>query len=1101
MLPGFSGHLISGQFLERHLAENGVPDDFMGVARRLLRWREAQRSLGPASSLRALVESGAAPLFTIFGFDTVDDIASDSATLSASIRGGSAPLALVVSGWAEPLDPLWRTGIRQAQQRAATWSVLYNGTHIRLVRADRVLSRRFVEFDLEHAIEDDRSAMALWTLLSRDAFRIDVHRMVTRLESLVDASDRHAATVCRSLREGVLDASEHVLRALMGRRSRLPPVDEAFAQTLTLVYRMLFLFFAEARLLVPTWHPVYRDSYSLETLRDAAVGRPAAGLWEALRAVSRLAHAGCRAGDLAVTPFNGGLFAPARTPLVDTPDLDDEAARCALVALSTRPAADREGREHIAYGDLGVEQLGAVYETLLDYRPEVRRGPGRGRQASLLVSLRAGSGVRKSTGSFYTPQTIASYLIRHTLAPLVRDATPEQILSLRVLDPSMGSGAFLVGACAYLADAYETALLRSGRCAPSDIDSRERAVIRRTIAERCLYGVDSNPMAVQLARLSLWLATLAADRPLSFLDHHLVAGDSVLGAWLSNLRRPPRGKKRLLADLPLFEGAQVGEVLRSVLPIRFSLALEPNDTLAQVRAKERALASLAGRETALSKWKRVADLWCARWFSQDLHTIDSLFPALSDVILAGHGPLPASTTAPLLARAETIAAEHHFFHWELEFPEVFFDETGTRRPDGGFDAIIGNPPWDMVRADGVAAEPSSDARDRAARVIRFTRDAGVYEAQSSGHANRYQLFLERSIALVRPHGRLGLVLPSGIASDQGSAPLRRLLFSRCDVDGLVGFDNRRAIFPIHRSVRFLLLSATAGAVTTNIGCRLGETDPAVLEQSETTTNEVSAPWFPVRLTPALLQALSGDDLSIPALHAPIDLVIAERAAATFPALGSEDGWGARFGRELNATDDRCAFGPAGRGLPIVEGKLLHPFEVRLDEAKASITPREATRRLGTRHLQARLAYRDVAGASNRVTLIAALLPAGCVSTHTVFCLKTALTLRAQLYLCALFNSLVVNYLVRLRVTTHVTTAIVGQLPIPRADHAGPWYDRLAAAGRVLSRHWRPDVFAWLNAQTARLYGLQEDEFSHLLGTFPLVPAADRDAALRAFRNS
>src|SRR6185436_20999703 len=186
--------------------------------------------------------------------------------------------------------------------------------------------------------------------------------------------------------------------------ARMPAdVGHAFEQSLTIVYRILFLLFAEARALVPLWHPIYRESYSLEALRDAADGASrAAGLWDALRAIARLAHGGCRAGDLRVTPFNGRLFAPARTPLAERRDLDDEAARRAVVALSTRPSPDRAGRERIAYADLGVEQLDAVYETLLDYQPRISAGR---------VTLAAGSGIRKATGTFYTPQPIADYVV------------------------------------------------------------------------------------------------------------------------------------------------------------------------------------------------------------------------------------------------------------------------------------------------------------------------------------------------------------------------------------------------------------------------------------------------------------------------------------------------------------------------------------------------------------------------------------------------------------------------------------------------------------------------------------------------------------------
>jgi hypothetical protein len=367
--------------------------------------------------------------------------------------------------------------------------------------------------------------------------------------------------------------------------NKVRPAHDSFEQALTIVYRMLFLLFADARALVPLWHPIYRESYSLEGLRDAAERSPqAAGLWDALRAIARLAHAGCRAGDLQVTPFNGRLFAPARTPLAERRDLDDEAARRAIVALSTRPAPDGAGRERIAYRDLGVEQLGAVYETLLDYEPRVERGS---------VSLQPGSGVRKATGTFYTPQPIADYLVRRTLGPLVRDAAPDRILRLRVVDPAMGSGAFLAAACRILADAYETALIQAGGCHATDIGESDRAAIRRTIAERVLYGVDLNPMAVQLARLSLWLATLAADRPLSFLDHRLQVGDSLLGAWLAQLRHAPSPRRRRARpgpNLPLFGDEAMARALREALPIRFSLEDAPTDTLEQVRDKERALA-------------------------------------------------------------------------------------------------------------------------------------------------------------------------------------------------------------------------------------------------------------------------------------------------------------------------------------------------------------------------------------------------------------------------------------------------------------------------------------------------------------------------------
>jgi hypothetical protein len=1146
MLPGIEGHLLSHAFIEQDVATTADPPDVEIARRELTLWRRRFAMLGPATTPRTLLQA-AAPLFAALGFEPARHIDPVDPGIAATLRYGARSVALVVTPWGEPRDPFWRLAVTQAARRDASWCLLFDGIHLRSVDAARPYARRHLEMDLDLAIDDPRLFRVFFQLFSARTLTAAADD-ARSLHALAAASDRHAAGVCRSLREGVLTASAEVLRALLAHKVRLKPdttetphtvrlksnttetrrtpdgiatpvvsgfsrtVDArgSFEQALTIVYRMLFLLFAEARALVPLWHPVYRESYSLEGLRDAAERSSAEpGLWDALRAIARLAHAGCRAGDLRVTPFNGRLFAPARTPLAERRDLDDGAAGRAIVALSTRPAPDRSGRERIAYRDLGVEQLGAVYETLLDYEPRVERGS---------VSLQPGSGVRKATGTFYTPQPIADYLVRRTLGPLVRDATPDQILRLRIVDPAMGSGAFLVAACRFLATAYEAALVQAGGCHPTDIGDAERARIRRTVTERCLYGVDLNPMAVQLARLSLWLATLAADRPLSFLDHRLQVGDSLLGTWIAQLRHPPAVRRRRRSDgsLPLFGEEAVSPALREALPIRFSLEAIPNDTLEQVRTKERAFADLTARDAVMSRWKRIAHLWCAAWFAEAGHAPPaSAFGSLSDAALTGRCALPLRTAQGYLERADAVGETRRLFHWELEFPEVFFDRDGARLPHAGFDAVIGNPPWDMIRADHGEAGARSRAKLDMTPVIRFTRDAGVYAAQSDGHANRYQLFVERAIALTRRGGRLGLVLPSGLATDVGSAALRRLLLSQCRVDAIVGMDNHRGVFPIHRSVRFLLVTGSSGAPTDEIACRLNLDDPADLES----IGDESSTRFPVRLSPALIERISGPDLAIPTLRSATDLAIVERAASLFPPLGSPVGWAVSFGRELNASDDRAAFrpavrpGPSGPGkggsgrtrpvfLPVVEGKHVEPFQVALAATRHRISAAAAHRLLrSARHEHPRLAYRDVASATNRLTLIAAVLPAHCVSTHTVFCLRTSLPSHAQHLLCGLFNSFVVNYLVRLRVTTHVTTGTVERLPIPTAEGAPAACREIAGLARLLARRKDPIALARLNARVASLYQLSAAEFEHILGTFPLIAREERDEALAFFRRS
>jgi len=1077
-----------------------LPDTIRAAQRSWLSSHQRNvRQLGPVSTPRAIFESAVLPLLSALGYERVDDILFAGPVLAATARAQWGVAAVVVAPWSERLDTYWRLGIEAATQRGARWCLLFNGTDVRIISGARLYSKRFTAIDLTAAAEQENTIALLWRVASANVVCGNTSDDQS-LDALVAASDRFSAAVCRSLRHGVLTASAEVLSALISRDRDPGPasIDAAFEQALTIVYRVLFMLFAEARSLVPIWHAVYRESYSIESIRDLAEQPGAStGLWDSLRAIARLAHTGCRAGDLLVRPFNGRLFSPARTPLAERRDLDDRAAQRAVLALTTRPTGDRTGRERIVYRDLGVEELGGVYETLLDYQPSLGRSSSRDRRRPPTVRLEAGCGTRKATGTFYTPRPLAEYLVRRTLGPLVQHASPDGILALRVLDMSMGSGAFLVAACRFLAAAYEHAIIAAGECQPNDIDEGQRAIFRQRVAERCLYGVDVNPMAVQLARLSLWLATLSAGRPLSFLDHRLVTGDSLLGTWLSHLRRPPSHRRRLaVSTLPLFEDQIIEGALANALPMRFSLESMPNDTLEEVRAKERTFSALAA-DGRLALWKRVANLWCSTWFATGPDaSLSRLFRTLADDVLSGTSTLRSADA--LLRQADDAALTHRYLHWELEFPEVFFDRSGRlARP--GFDAVVGNPPWDMLRADNGSRNSRAGDRQRVSSTIRFTRDSGVYSAQSIGHANCYQLFLERTIDLTRAGGRFGLVLPSGLATDVGSAPLRRLLLARSSVDGIVGLDNVRRIFPIHRSVRFLLLTATAGTPTLELKCRFGVESTSALEAIG---DESGPAAFPVQLSKATLDRLSGESLAIPHLRSSTDLVIAERAAVLFQPLGSARGWNVRFGRELNATDDREAFRTGTPGMPVIDGKHIAPFRVDVARSSRRIRFRELSRRLDPgRVSRPRLGYRDVASATNRVTIVAAILPAGCVSTHTVFCLRTPLPPADQRLLCGLLNSLVVNYLARLRVVTHVTTAIVEGLPVPARHDAPTTCRSIAALAGRLSRRGNLGDWALLNAYVAHLYQLAPNEFAHVLDTFPLIDRADRDAAMAEFVQS
>jgi hypothetical protein len=237
--------------------------------------------------------------------------------------------------------------------------------------------------------------------------------------------------------------------------------------------------------------------------------------------------------------------------------------------------------------------------------------------------------------------------------------------------------------------------------------------------------------------------------------------------------------------------------------------------------------------------------------------------------------------------------------------------------------------------------------------------------------------------------------------------------------------------------------------------------------------------------------VSGPSLAVPHVATPAEVRILERLTAAAPAAASSRGWGLRFSRELNASDDKTSFSKGGDGYPVISGRHIEPFRVNADASPLRIPAQHARERLGDAVQRSRLAYRDVAGAGNRVTLIAAVVPPRVVTTHTLFCLQTRLRHDEQLFLCAVLNSYVANYLVRTRVGMHVTTALVHSLPIPRPPRDSISFTNIVSLARVGGS-------AELQAAVAWLYGLDERIFETILATFPLIPAAEREAARAAF---
>ncbi len=599
MVAGFGGDLISHAYVEQELlpAAAGMSRDRLAAFERQLTrwWRQVSRSLGPASSARTVLDVAVAPLLHLLGHDR-PVLTPYPSGLCGSVSGSD--VSLMTLPWSTPVRTAWRDAATRGLAGHSSWAMVSNGRSLRIVDCTRTWTRLGLEFDFEILIASPKGVVALWWLANAEAMRT---AGAGSLRARIASSDAHAARVCNSLGDGVLEALPRLASALTpgaSPRHAAATLDQA----LTVVYRILFLLFAEARGAVPVWHELYRDAYTIEALTRQAGKAHARGLWAALQAISRLAHAGCKAADLEVTAFNGRLFSPRHAPLVEQRRVPDAVVRDVLLSLATESTP--QGLRRISYHDLGVEQLGSVYERVLEYEPRSR---------GVSIALSRTSIERKATGSFYTPRSITEFLVRRTLSPLVEGRTADQILELRVLDPAMGSGAFLVAACQFLADRCEQALIEEGTWSPGDVRPSDRAALKRQVAERCLYGVDLNPTAVQLARLSMWLTTLAADRPLTFLDHHLAAGNSLLGASITDLSQPPTPARRVrtTTSLPLFDDQLAEIVAHRVMPARLQLALTPSDSLEAVKGKERTLAALSAADGPIARWWLAADLWCA----------------------------------------------------------------------------------------------------------------------------------------------------------------------------------------------------------------------------------------------------------------------------------------------------------------------------------------------------------------------------------------------------------------------------------------------------------------------------------------------------------
>lgn len=1041
-LPGIGGWLLPARYLSEHVAPAAAAD-LRSQPQWEKWWRTVARSCGPATGVRTLFDVAAMPLLGRLGFKARHARFHSRMASATVLTPGGRSLSLLVRPWSDRPPTLWRDATAAARENAADWCLVFAPPTLSIIPGRGHAQRRSLDLTLP-AATDPRSFATFLSLVSAASFDADV------LRRHLELATTQQARVRSDLQHGVITA----LSAFTGLMTR---DDEA----LTLVYRILFLLYAESRDLVPRHHPIYREAYTLSSLCDSALQpAPPRGLWEGLAAICRLSRQGGRVDSLEVFPFNGHLFASESAPSLEARRFDgrrtrqadarDAVVARALVALATRREAT--GRVAISYADLGVEELGAIYERVLD----VDANPARNGHSPR----------RKDTGTFYTPQALADFVVQRTLGPLVEHRSADRLLDLRIVDPAMGSGAFLVAALRYLALAYERALVRDGQCDSWDVSDVDRASFRRLIAQRCLFGVDANPVAVQLSRLSLWLATLAHTKPLSFLDHRLRAGNSLVGASPDDIHRAPGAS---LHNLPLFdEGvSRLEAALRQTIPALQDISRHADDSVADVRRKELEWTALQSATHPLARWKDAISLWCAQWFwpPADRRPSPREIRAGAIGLAQGRGELAAGEADRFARVARETAQTHQYFHWPLEFPDVFYDPGGGR---GGFDAVIGNPPWEMVRRDETSRR-RGPARDP---LVTFVRESGLYPMCHRGHLNLYQPFIERSLSLVRRGGRVGLIVPWGFATDDGAAALRTALVEAGALDTIAGFDNARGLFPIHRGLRFGVVVATPGGRPRDTRAAFGI---STTEAIEALTAEVDEP-LAFQLSKEMLAKIGGRSRRIPDLRRNDDLQWLSDITAVHPALGSPDGWNAHFSRELNASDDRDDFIPARQknALLVAEGKHIGPFLFHAERCERSVHSHVARQHFpDSRYARPRLAYRDVSGIGNRYTLVAAVIPAGVVTTHTLFCVRNRFLIDQQHFLCGLFNSNVLNRVVRLLMGGHVTTSLVEQLPVPRWD-GSLRQRRVGRIARALARPTlresaRRRLLAQLNGEVETLY--------------------------------
>lgn len=943
------------------------------------------------------------------------------------------------------------------------------------------------------------------------------------------------------------------------------PLDEVREAALVILYRLLFILYAEDRNLLPVRDNRYDDYGLRKKVRDDVGHRKkfkdtfstsATRYWSAFDDLCRAIDGGD--ASIGLPPYNGGLFDPKRTPLLGRIRLHDQIMANVIDVLSFEKTP--EGRRYINYRDLGVQQLGSIYERLLEQEP-VRVGDD--------IEVRLSPFARKGSGSYYTPDDLVALIIEEAVGPLVdahmktfnarvsdadMDEPPEagrmgklikldpaeRILDLKICDPAMGSGHFLVNLVDYLADRVITAMAEAEAAVASyvsplteriekirktikanaqtsgwrvdDEQLDDRHIVRRMVLKRCVYGVDKNPMAVELAKVALWLHTFTVGAPLSFLDHHLRCGDSLFGSWVS------MGIEK--AGASLFLRGPIARATDAVSPMQevekltdteIAEARESAERFTEVEEATMPLASFLSLFHAL-EWLNVLN-------ENDQTVLYGFFlGSFGDPVEIALGETPKGKRnirrlAALLEKARMLIQEERFLHWEVAFPGVW-SKWESKERKGGFDAIIGNPPWarleflevpwfaardreialetngarrkariqELKRTNDSLWESYMEASQRVNEAANFVRKGGTYEFFNSGKLNLYKLFVERAMSLVKPEGMVGLLTPSGIASDQSGAKFFKGVATEGRLKALYDFENRRTrynaapFFPdVDSRFKFCAFIASPSPTPDLPQCAFFLQDVSELNDPDrrfTLQSEDFARVNPNTGTTPIFRTKHDAELTA-AIYSRLPVLVARP-----PDKAVKKTWPVKYSQMLNMTSashlfrtrheleenegawaigNNRFFSHQGEWVPLYEGKMVQAFDHRA--ASVKVNPKNLNRPgqpissslvqladpdfspspryfVQVEHIKWMsdfnwaICFKDLTSPTNMRTMIAAMLPLS-AANHKLpyFFVEGEMGSNADLLLANL-NSMIFDYCARMKVNTNsFTLFLLEQLPV------------------------------------------------------------------------